>query len=155
MRLCGLICVLLTAAQAWTPPAQTGRTGCTLGQGPRTEGRFMREHIKCNTRMYQTFLEENKYSKQHKQLRARGKASHINIITVNVTSLSEAARKWLGEQTADVILLQEHHLYSKQAFGMIPGYTLVFSPAQKTMYSARGWETTGALQFYIARACST
>ena len=105
----------------------------------------MREHIKRNTKSYQIYLEENNYIKQHKVLKVKGKQAYISIITANLTSLSDAARQWLSEQTADIILIQEHHVYSERAFGKIPGYTLVFSPAQKTIHSARGWEATGGV----------
>ena len=105
----------------------------------------MREHTKRNTKRYQTYLEEKSYIKQQKVCKLKGKHAYISIITANLTSLSDAARQWLSEQTADIILIQEHHLYNERAFGKIPGYTLVFSPAQKTIYSAREWETIGGV----------
>ena len=44
-----------------------------------------------------------------------------------------------------IILIQEHHMFYRRQFGEIPGYTLIFSPARRTMYSARGWETSGGV----------
>ena len=43
--------------------------------------------------------------------------SHIQIITVNITSLHDVSRTWLSEHSADVILVQEHRMIYKSKFG--------------------------------------
>ena len=80
--------------------------------------------------------------KANKVLRVKGKQKYIDVISVNITTCHDTARDWLCEQTADIILIQEHHMFYRGQFGLIPGYTMVFSPARRTMYSARGWETS-------------
>ena len=58
--------------------------------------------------MYAKYLEEHNYIKENRVVKTKGDAKHIHIITVNVTSLHEVNRKWLAEQSADIILVQEH-----------------------------------------------
>ena len=50
-------------------------------------------------------------------VKTRGDAKHIHLITVNVTSLHEVNRKWLADQSADIILVQEHRLLHEKYLG--------------------------------------
>ena len=69
----------------------------------------------------------------------------MDIISANITSLSDSARQWLSEQTAEIILIQEHRALTLREFGKIPGYDVIFSPARRTMCSDRWWETSGVV----------
>ena len=88
------------------------------GQGPGPHSRFMKTRI--STRSYHEYLQQNNYMKSNKVIKVKGKQTYISIITVNLTSHSEAARQWLCEQTAD-ILLPEHHMFSMKKLGIYQG----------------------------------
>ena len=90
-------------------------------------------------------MQTNNYIKANKVLHVKGKQKYVDVISVNLTTCHDPARSWLSEPAADIILIQEHHMFYRRQFGEIPGYTLMFSPARRTMYSARGWETSGGV----------
>ena len=142
-----LACGRAMAHEAATPqgagfhPRTMGRSGL----GPGAQAPHYQPHIKRRTKQYEQMLKTNNFIKPNKVLRVSGKQRYIDIISVNITTCHDTARDWLCEQTADIILIQEHHMLYKGQFGKIPGYTLIFSPARRTMYSARGWETSGGV----------
>ena len=106
---------------------------------------FSRTQVSRCVHTYKSFMRNNKYIKKHEVIRTKGQQAHMDIITANITYLSDAARAWLCEQTADIILVQEHRMLTRGEFGKIPGYDVIFSPARRTVCSDRGWEAPGGV----------
>ena len=121
---------------------QGTQMGTTHGQQAQD---FTRLQTDRRTSAYKQFMADNNFIKSHKvvQAHSQGKQRAMEVITVNITSLSDGAREWLAAQTADIILVQEHRCLYRKEFGRIPGFETVFSPARRTMLSGRGWETSG------------
>ena len=92
---------------------------------------------------YKTYLSENNFIKQHVVVQTKGHKTHMDIIFANITSLSDSARQWLSEQTAEIILLQEHRALTLREFGKIPGYDVIFSTARRTICSDRWFGNIG------------
>ena len=89
---------------------------------------FTRTQHKRYVKSYKAFMHDSKY---------------MDIITVNITALSDSARSWLAAETADIILVQEHRCLSRKEFGIILGFEVIFSPARRTLLSGRGLESSG------------
>ena len=118
------------AAFASEAPIHQGQDSIAGAQAP-----FTNTYANKCVRTYQAYMEENNYIKEHKLIRTKGKNSYIEMITVNISSLHDGSRAWLAEQTAEVILVQEHRMTSLKAFGKIPGYEIIFSPARRTVFT--------------------
>ena len=98
-------------------------------------------------------MRDNNFIKKHEIVRVspQGIPKFMDIITVNITTLSDSARSWLASQTADIILIQEHRCLTRRQFGMIIGFEVIFSPARRTMLSGRGWESSGGVAILYRR----
>ena len=99
---------------------------------------FDTTHIKRRTVRYEQHLKQHNYIKPNKISKDKGTPAFVSVISVIIISFSEEARKWFANQEVEIILIQEHRMLSQKAFGRIPGYSLVFSPARRTMLNSMG-----------------
>ena len=106
---------------------------------------FQTVHVNRIQHTYREYPQSNNYIKENKVIKVRGKEQFLHIITMNITALHDVTRAWLVEQTADIILVQEHRMVTLGQFGKIPGCDIMFSPARRTICSDRGWETLGGV----------
>ena len=113
--MCVLISIYIAAVHAGA--LQAGHARCYQSEN----GPLDQPHIKRRTNNYEQKIKQNNYIKRNQSLKQKGTTSNISMITVNINSLSDAARKWLSEQTADILLIQVQHMFLKKGFGKIPG----------------------------------
>ena len=76
----------------------------------------------------------------------------LKIATINVTSWSSKIRRMIAHMYSefDIILIQEHHKFSKNDMKTGPYVFAAFAPAQKTVptQDGRGWHTSGGVWPY-------
>ena len=109
----------LAAMAAILGAADGHQVGSTMAQAPHSP--YATQQHKRYVSTYKNFMSDNNFIKKHEVVHRHGLGhpKYMDIITVNVTSLSEGARAWLCSQTADIILVQEHHCLTRKEFGQI------------------------------------